>query len=329
MLALPAAHRIPEEVFADIIYFIYDWTSADPLDFTKRQLGQCSLTCRYWARETRPHIFGCIKLQSRDDALTFVALAKCNLWPAHSILPIGKYLLGLQLEVVGMQSLPWIHLILHFMPADLLGNTSDSTIGLCMKFSGAKQDGDVLEPAPPHVYHGLPRRLPLSHQSGFQRLQFDKIVVQDMIFNRPGDVLSFVNSITHGSSPTTSHVDLCRIRWNDTDPLARIIIGPPIQRLITRSLVSLSMERSPAILPLTKLLLACKVAKCSSPPRNLAQTYDNMASGFRILSVLQRCIFNWPRQIGDELSEENIQKNSEVEFRGWYFHFVGSILTLT
>lgn len=178
-----------------------------PLKLSKRELGACSLVCWYWARRIRGDIFGRLALRSRDDVLAFTALITSTFWHADSGFRIVMHVWHLQLEQ-DIHSLPWIHLVLHCLPHRLLPNMKDGfcdTITVLLKGSTGESQGsgglvkDLTKYcAPPSIYHGLPRRLPLT-PSTLQRVD-----ITNTTFRSFNDFISFVSGIAAWSLQCSS-----------------------------------------------------------------------------------------------------------------------------
>ena len=108
-----AAEKVPPELFERILNhfefrrehsFYYPSEEETLLFLSKRQLGQCALVCRYWARICQPMMFEELVLRSRQDALNFFVIASSP----HS--KISQYVQSLDLEYT-LPSPPWTHLV--------------------------------------------------------------------------------------------------------------------------------------------------------------------------------------------------------------------------
>ena len=186
---MSAATRIPQELFSEILWHAQNDFGACFQD-RMHTIYSFSLVCRYWASKLRRHIFCSLILGSRNYALEFTALAKCSIWPAHSILPIGKYVERIWF-IVNVQDLSWIHLVLHCMPDNILGPTGDSMIEIFLDFECSGTRDKLPVQAPRHVYHGLPRRFPPKIRP---RFWLSLVSVSDLSFGNLNHFSDFVFS---------------------------------------------------------------------------------------------------------------------------------------
>ena len=282
LLTTSAATRIPQELFSQIISNI---PSDHCFGRKKRYYGRLSLVCRYWASKMRGHIFAKLILSSRNDALEFIALAKCSIWTKHSILPIGKHVESIHFEV-DVRDLSWIHLILHCMPNDLLGPTGDSTIEISLYFeclASDRKDGAVLVPAPKHVYHDLPRRFPPMMRPRFTQ---PLVLIKRLIFGNPNNLAYFSFS---------AHRRL-KLLWcdsnkfTDIDTLSNVNFNGKAHQM---GKISEYLDMDPCadgLITFMNIMLTHRVCAMSSPPLNYAQTQHHIAPELDAMSTVLRSL---------------------------------------
>ena len=280
VVTTPSATRIPQELFSHVIFYLLPEFRLKKRD--KRDLGQLSLVCRYWASKTRGRIFANLTLRSRDDALEFTSFAKCSIWPVHSIVSIGKYVKSLRF-FVDVLDLPWIHLILHCMPNDILGPTSDSPIEVHLNFAclapGGGQ-GTTLASVPRHVYHDLPRRFPPTMRPRFTQ---PSVWIRKLSFGSPKNLTYFVFS----AHRHLKYLNCERVAFTDVNTLwSDNFNGSDRQRGTVWE--SLSIDRCTDALMLINIILIRRVCAMSSPPLDYAQTRHNMASELAAISTVLR-----------------------------------------
>ena len=257
-------------MFPEILRYAQD--DLNPYDAAaKRQLCLFALVCRFWASKTRDRIFNSLTLRSRQDALQFTAFAKCGIWPVHSILPIGKYVKLLVFEV-DIHDLCWIHLILHCMPNDILGPTSDYRIGVRLKFKvpipDEKKDS-VLVPAPRHVYHDLPRRFPPT----MTRFRSTEIEVRGLCFSKLDHLSSFAFSLNRHllelRCDSVNVMDAHTLRNANPNRTAPQM-GTYLRFVNVISFVDAMV--------FVEHMFSCRVCATSSQPLDYAQTRRNISS---------------------------------------------------
>lgn len=108
---------------------------------------------------------------------------------------VGIYVRQLHLEQ-DVHLLPWIHLILHFFPHHLLPNLTFGfyqSITVTFSTAGYSESEDGIPGdqhcAPPSIYHGLPRRLPLTP------LRLAHVYVKNTTFRSFQGCMSLVSGI--------------------------------------------------------------------------------------------------------------------------------------
>ena len=259
----------------------------------KHYLYPLSLVCRYWAGAVRRSIFQEFNLRSREDALQFIALAKCDIWPSHSILPIGKYVDTLLFHV-DFRGLSWIHLILRCMPSDILGLTSDFPIDVWLIFRSPsleeKEDKAQL-PAPRDIYHDLPRRIPPT-MGKFNLLD---IAVNDLCFRRFDHLLSFL-----GSAGRRVPELLCKsVKFMDVDTPRNGNPNRSILRMVA-PLQNLNIEQCSDTPKLLELMLTLRVCARVHPPPNYAEVQRNIASVINGISTFIKSFCGKSHNTDDE-----------------------------
>ena len=272
-----AATRIPQDSFSRIISYIASHYGSN---IKRRKFGRLSLVCRYWASEIRVYMFAHLNLRSRKDALEFVALAKCSVWPVHSILPIGRYINSFRLTT-DVLDLPWIHLILHCMPDNILGPTSDSMIHIKLDFYCLDRLDKIPVPTLRHVYHGLPRRFPPMMRPRFTR---PFVFLSRLNFENPRNLLNFVFSAHRHFETVSCHL----VKFTDSKALRNSNFEESARRregLFDYFRISRETDEMTALI---NFVLIHRVCAMSSPPLDFARTWDSIASELDVISLVLR-----------------------------------------
>ena len=272
---------LPLELQDHIVSFLcIPLTFSARLDLTKVQYCRCSLVSRYWARNIRRAMFFSIKLRSREHALTFLAFARCQIWPAHSILPIGKYVQHLECDVQ-IDSPPWLHTILHCMPHNLLGPDEGST-ELLLTLFGVLGENDTQVFTPRDVYYGLPRRFPSNVRPSIQIVNPNPT---GMTFPRYSDFISLLFSVTHNY---VGVVHCYAIEWQDIRPTDGM--APPLPRRMKSKLQEIRLQDCTTPQPLLDMFFTTRLSETTSSPSNASAIYV-VPSELHIVYTMVRCIF--------------------------------------
>lgn len=151
------AQDLPEELIARIVQLLSGerpdtWDryshASPPLKLSKRQLGRCALTCRFWATILRPEIFRKLVLRTAEDGRVFRAFIESPVDAKLAIAPLVGYI---RIECdLGEQ--PWVHLV--FMAGAKLVNIDE------IHLSVTHSSGTSLPPIR-SIHHSLPRALPV------------------------------------------------------------------------------------------------------------------------------------------------------------------------
>lgn len=151
------AQDLPEELIARIAQLLSgqrpqtwdrDRHACPPLKLSKRQLGSCALTCRFWAKILRPEIFRRLVLRTAEDGRLFREFIES---PASPDLDIAQLVGYIRIEC-DLSQQPWVHMV--FMSGSKL--VSIDEIHLSVSYpSGASP------PPIRSIHHALPRTLPL------------------------------------------------------------------------------------------------------------------------------------------------------------------------
>ncbi len=187
---------LPAEIIAMVIQCLatINHKSHKPVKITKHELASCSLTCRYWARQCRPSIFGRIKLLSRVDVLTLLSFLEL---PRSNIAPHIRYV-SLEHKESCEPYEPWLHLFVALVHK--LGPHVRWDLTLI----------DITSPPRPQslrsIYRGLPR--PLPSPSSLVALQLTNYHLR-----------TFTNLIVLVASlPSLEQLSCTRLSW-DSDPV--------------------------------------------------------------------------------------------------------------
>ncbi|PSS38088.1 hypothetical protein PHLCEN_2v68 [Hermanssonia centrifuga] len=102
--------NVPEDLFERVLVFLDEevtsaWHWDNEREKRKRELGRCSLTCRYWARRCQPRIFEHIRLPSKYCLDQLLSLLESPL--SH----VSDYIKHLYLIQHTSDSKSWIHLV--------------------------------------------------------------------------------------------------------------------------------------------------------------------------------------------------------------------------
>ena len=122
-----------------------------PIKLTKRELGNCALTCRYWAKQCRELLFTELSLRTRGDPEALLSFIKEMKDPS---LNISRFLRKLTLEYDFAEE-PWSHLI--FMARNILVNVHD--IHIVIRGTPASKDIVDASTSLRSIHHLLPRPL--------------------------------------------------------------------------------------------------------------------------------------------------------------------------
>jgi hypothetical protein len=130
---------------------------------TKRELGACSLVCRFWARRCRYWIFTSISLRSKQDFDSFLSLIDSEIEVA-GIPALAECIQELEVSHTGPWEVPWFHHMLHELRVRDIDIDPDS-ISLEVK-EAYVQDGELatslIKYAPRSLSTSLPRTIPRS-----------------------------------------------------------------------------------------------------------------------------------------------------------------------
>jgi hypothetical protein len=108
-------YRLPPELFDGIIksYTTIGGPGVNPalaVQMTKRELGACSLTCRFWARKCRPQILSFISLRSHEDFKQLLHLIDSAM-EIEDIPSLAQCIEEIEVIHSGPWAVPWFHRI--------------------------------------------------------------------------------------------------------------------------------------------------------------------------------------------------------------------------
>ncbi|EKM57001.1 uncharacterized protein PHACADRAFT_208167 [Phanerochaete carnosa HHB-10118-sp] len=274
------ARHIPQELFATIIRHLIPpehqlFRSGRHKKRLKRELGQCSLVCRYWAIHCRPAIFTHIELQTPEDAYRLLELAKTT----SLGISVGMYISDVTIRAT-VSSLPWIHLITNTtQPRDLFPNMNSYRVYIQSPFSGPQE----MKPfAPRSAFHSLPRSLPspLKHLVSLE--------LKDLRFATFADFISFLDSLItpdHGSR--NAPLSLHRVTWADHDKLTPLEIPVAfrgVRRRWKKYCTNIVAVRCTAVWPLIWLQVT---AQRPRPPPTRMPPFVHPAETYRLVALVQ------------------------------------------
>lgn len=211
------AHRVPPELFKNIILHLV--SIVRPLTRKeKREVGQCSLVCRYWAKHSRFLIFERITLRSLDDAQHLLELAQA----ATLGVRIGAYVRHIALDMIEIPSQPWIHLLLSTFSRDVFSHKKGWTLAVTGVLSRTAPEKD--RPSPRSAFFGLPRSLPVVQ--GAEHTKFT-----GLRFKTFSDLIAFVGSFlpnAHSDRKPLS-LELYNTAMADAERLIPLETPPPFR----------------------------------------------------------------------------------------------------
>lgn len=128
------------------------YKSYPPLHLSNRELGNCSLICRYWAKILRPEMFRRLVLGTSEDGRLLHSFVES---PVSPELAIGPFVWYVKIEC-NLADHPWLHLVL--MSRAKFVNTNEIHVEI---FDTSLNSG-----SPPilarSIHHFLPHPLPPS-----------------------------------------------------------------------------------------------------------------------------------------------------------------------
>lgn len=213
-------YRIPPELFDIIIDSFTEWPTFNPglgVRMTKRELGACSLVCRYWARRCRYWIFATLSVRSREDFNDLLHLIDT----AHEmddIPPLTECIQDLQVQHAGPWTMPWFHRILKELTARGL-ELEPENISLEVKEAYVpevhhSEDQTSSHYAPRSLSTSLPRTIPRSMFSHAM------LALSDLRFRRVKDLLRLIDD----------QADLQQIAWTRLSFDAGTVVPPSRMR---------------------------------------------------------------------------------------------------
>lgn len=176
----------------------------------KRQLGACSLVCRYWFQRCRPHIVGSLKIRSAqdlDDLLSMIRSLLTSRFPLGSpVLAMAKAMNELIIVQSGAWSKPWLHDVTDrvFFNSLLLRPFLD----IRLVIEDAYIPNSSSPTGPKHAPSSLSTYLPRSVPGVFFR--FIDLDLSNLCFRRPLDLVRMVNDV-----PTLYRVSCTKIAFTE------------------------------------------------------------------------------------------------------------------
>ena len=211
IMSLSIATRLPPETIANIIRCIaWDIYRPSPEQYqikaSKKHLGTLSLTCRYWARLCRPHMFRHLTLRNRDDLNQFVWFIQAPSLVQPCLYDCSPHL---TLELSGTWPAPWLHRThAAFLGGDVTTDTVAKYFEILLALQSTSVEGsqdEAVKYAPRSLSTGLPRTLPGS------MFPFNFIGLRDMRFRSIADVLRLIDSL-----PDLLLIRCTRVTFDDT-----------------------------------------------------------------------------------------------------------------
>lgn len=161
--ALGGAERLPSEIIARIVELLSGhhpetWERGPdicaPLKLSKRELGNCSVVCKYWARSLRRDVFRRLILKSAEDGRQFQSFIRS---PASLELSIARLVERIDLRY-DLSGPPWAHLVF----LTLWNHAIQLGVHITVFDSSTSEGSSYAPPALPRsLFHSIPRPLPL------------------------------------------------------------------------------------------------------------------------------------------------------------------------
>lgn len=194
MASLP--YELPSEVVDRVVSCFGGrpdrmFQSFSEVNADKRELGRCSLVCRYWAWRCRPRIFETITLSSASDIDVFLDVLRSEYVDRRTppddtrsrVPSISECIRYIRARQRGLFQ-PFLHHISLKIPKDLIC-MSDGLAKILVIDSAHTNN----QHAPHSLHYALPRSLPAN------LLLFTHMELRDVSFRRAKDILTLVESL--------------------------------------------------------------------------------------------------------------------------------------
>lgn len=159
------ACRFPLEVFGLVIAAFTEWPTFNPklgVRMSKREIGACSMTCRYWAMKCRYWMFASISLKSREDFDSFLQLID-TATEMEDIPSLAECIQEIDVRHSGPWVVPWFHHILRELrDRDIELDSERISLEVKEAYVPESERGSVSKYAPRSLSTSLPRTIPRS-----------------------------------------------------------------------------------------------------------------------------------------------------------------------
>lgn len=188
-----------------------------------KQLGACSLVCRYWAKLCRPHVFAKLILRSREDFERFLELVDR---PSVVSPSVTDCLRSIEVEQNDTGAMPWLHLLRTALLArpDIKFNR-----GIELHLGGTGNDSLY---APRSLSMSLPKTLP------GVTFPFALVTLKDLRFKRLSDFLRLIHDFT-----VAEFISCYRLQLDEPLPDLTLTTTRPRQRNVLSGEPSFSSIR--------------------------------------------------------------------------------------
>lgn len=157
--------RFPPEVFGVVIEAFTTWSSLNPkhgVRMSKREVGACSLTSRFWAQRCRYWQFASISFHSREDFDSFLNLVDTAPY-IEDIPSLVDCVQEIDIIHSGPWALPWFHHVLKDLKErDIDLDPERISLEIKEAFVLESQEPNVSKYAPRSLSTSLPRSMPRS-----------------------------------------------------------------------------------------------------------------------------------------------------------------------
>lgn len=217
-------HRLPPEIFDDVITAFTVWPTFNPalgVRMTKREIGQCSLVCRHWARRCRYWLFASVIVHSRADFDSLLRLIDAAV-EIDGIPSLVECIQEIEIKHRGAWEVPWFHQILqHLQARDMDIEKENIVLEICDAYV-PDSDSDSSSTQPDVKSHYAPRSLSTSLPRTVPRSLFSHEVLRlsDLRFRTVRDLLRLIHD----------QADLTFIFWKRISFDEGAVIPPPTVR---------------------------------------------------------------------------------------------------
>ena len=263
--------QVPAEVLEIILAYLRPKRDSRPFD---PELGQCSLTCRYWAAHIRPRIFSRTRLTSEKMVRALPSLVHS---PVVVPAPFRETVRHLEIRMDSV-SRPWLYHAWALSRDSVLPNVERISLTVTGKFGDEDLDTEFPKARGKSellLDIGLPRTVPFTHRLHLHTL--------DLEFLRFRSYKALLRSL---GSLSTSGVLCYRVRWPEESPAVTPAgrIHPPLN---LRRLETISVRKCTTVLPMIQGLVT---KRQTGPGATQQQLYINETQIDTVVSIF--CLFS-------------------------------------